>query len=335
MNKLAFTFLLGAFLSCTSKTEHAKLTFLLKGNESFEENDLDKANYYYKEAILTDSTYVDAYLNNALVLEAKGELYGAIEMYDAVLALNPEDENALYKRANLYLDVDQYYRALDDLKGLGKSWEDSAKLYFTKGLINTRLKRYDVAIQEFRNSLKKNAEQAQSLINIGNVFYYKNELDSATQYLNKGLELDPSEANGLNTLGLVATRKKEFDDALVFFNKALDLDANNGWYINNKGFVFIQLSQLDSASYLINKSMKLDPYNAWVYRNKGLIEIERGNLSNGIKMFEKAYKMDKSIDHLTLDLANAYHQFGDDVKACEILNLLAEADSSAFSDYCS
>jgi len=336
MNKLAFTILLGAFLSCTSKTEHAKLTFLLKGNESFAENDLEKANYYYKEAILTDSTYVDAYLNNALVLEAKGELYGAIEMYDAVLNMNPANENALYKRANLYLDVDQYYRALDDLKVLEKSWQDSANLYFTKGLVNTRLKRYDVAIQEFRNSLVKDAEQAQALINIGNVFYYKGELDSASFYLKKGLELDPKEANGLNTLGLIATKKNDYTKAIALFDKALKPDKKNAWYLNNKGFAYLKLGKLDSAEYLINTSLKADPYNAWVYRNKGLIELEKNNSPKAVKMLEKAYKMDKTIDNITIDLANAYFKAGEKDKSCNLLksiNLTTEV-SVLHQKYC-
>ncbi len=319
MRKLAIICLFGVIYSCTSKTEHAKLTFLLKGNEAFEKGNLDKAVFYYNEAILTDSTFVDAYFNNALVLEAKGELYGAIEMYDAVLNMNPANENALYKRANLYLDVDQYYRALDDLKVLEKSWQDSAKLYFTKGLVNTRLKRYDVAIEEFKHSLLADANQAQVLINIGNVFYYNEELDSAVSYLKKGLALNPNEANGFNTLGLISTGRKAYNEALNWFNKALAIDAKNAWCLNNKGFVFIQLNQLDSASYLINESMKLDPYNAWVYRNKGLLEIEKANLPKAVKLLEKAYKMDKTIDNLALDLAIAYQQNGDKTKACPLL----------------
>ncbi len=336
MNKLAFTILLGVFLSCTSKTEHAKLTFLLKGNESFAENDLEKANFYYKEAILTDSTYVDAYLNNALVLEAKGELYGAIEMYDAILILHPVNQDALYKRANLYLDVDQYYRSLDDLKQLDKSWQDSAKLYFTKGLVNTKLNRYDVAILEFKHSISIEESQPQAYINIGNVFYYKNELDSAVVYLSQGLELDPTEANGLNTLGLISTKKRQYQEAVVYFDKALVLDSKNPWYINNKGFALIQLNQLDSAAILINESMKIDPYNAWVYRNKGLLELKKDNLPKGIKLLERAYKMDKSIDHLGIDLASAYFKAGEKEKSCILLksiNLTTEV-SILHQKYC-
>ncbi len=329
MNKLAFTILLGVFFSCTSKNEHAKLTFLLKGNESLAENDLEKANYYYNEAILTDSTYIDAYMNNALVFEAKGELYDAIEMYDQILILNPTNDHALYKRANLYLDVDQYYRALDDLKGLSNSWKDSAKLYFTKGLVQTKLKRYNDAIQEFQRSLVVNGNQAQAYINIGNVYYYKNELDSASSYLKKGLELDASEVNGFNTLGLIATKQKAYDTALINFNKVLTLDDKNAWSLNNKAYVFIETNELDSASYLINESMKLDPYNAWVYRNKGLLEIKKHNDDKALKYLQKAYKMDQSIDSIIADLALAYSLNGQHIEACSLVSSDADETKKA------
>jgi tetratricopeptide (TPR) repeat protein len=336
MNKLAIFCLLGLFLSCTGKTEHAKLAFLLKGNEAYENENLDKAIFYYKEAILADSTYVDAYLNNAIVLKAKGEYYGAIEMYDAVLEMNPRNEGALFNRANLYLDVDQYYRALDDLDALNKHWQDSSILYFTKGLVNTRLKRYDVAIREFKHSLQLYKNQPQALINIGNVFYYKEELDSAAIYLSRGLALDNTQANGFNTLGLISTRRKVYNEAINWFNKALAIDNQNAWYLNNKGFAFIKLEKFDSAKYLINTSMKLDPYNAWVYRNKGLLELQKNNLHKAINLLDKAYKMDNGIDNLPIDLVNAYIRIGDNKKACEILVTLkpTKTVSQLKDDYC-
>ncbi len=308
------------FISCTSKTEHAKLTFLLKGNESFEEGSLDKAIFYYKEAILTDSTFIDAYQNSAIALVAKGEYYEAIEMYDALLKIDPSNENTLFKRASLYLEVDQYYRALDDLIGLDKIWKDSSKLYFTKGLINTKLMRFDNAIKEFKHSLAIEQNQPQALINIGNVYYHKNELDSAKTYLYKGLELDSLEANGYNTLSLVAIKKEEYTKAIELLNKALSIDKNNAWCLNNKGFAYLKLERLDSARYLINQSMKLDPYNAWVYRNKGLLELQKNNVQKATKLLAKAYKMDKNIDHIAIDLAKAYIQSGKTTEACEILN---------------
>ncbi len=312
---------IGLLLSaCTSKTEHAKLTFLLKGNESFEEGNLDKAIYYYNEAILADSTYVDAYLNNAIVLETKGDVYGAIEMYDKLLEINRLDERFQFKRANLYLDVDQYYRALDDLDALDKTWDDSSSLYFTKGLVNTKLKKFDVAIKEFQHSLQLNTNQPQALINIGNVFYHKGELDSASYYLNKGLELDNTEANGYNTLSLISIKKEMYNEAIELLNKALIIDKNNAWYLNNKGYAYLKRGNLDSAEYLINTSLKSDPYNAWVYRNKGLLELEKNNLPKAIKMLAKAYKMDKTIDNLVIDLANAYIKSDNTAEACKILS---------------
>ncbi len=321
---LAISIVFSVF-ACTSKTEHAKLTFLLKGNESFEEGNLEKASYYYKEAILTDSTYVDAYLNNALVLVAKGKYYDAIEMYDALLAMNPMNEDVLFKRANLYLDVDQYYRALDDLDILNKTWVDSADLYFTKGLVNTKLKRYLKAVEEFKHSLALAQHQPQAYINIGNVFYYQNELDSSIFYINKGLSLDSLEVNGLNTLGLIATKKGNFNDAIILFNNALKVDKKNGWFVNNKAFAFLQLGQFDSAAYLINESMKMDPYNAWVYRNKGLLELGKNNIPRAVQLLTKAYKMDSSIDNIINDLASAYQLNNELDKACKLINRVKNA----------
>lgn len=305
--------------SCTSKKEHAKLTFLIKGNESFEEGNLDQAIFYYNEAILADSTFVDAYLNNALVFETKGMYYEAIAMYDAIIGMDPQNDNALFKRANLYLDVNQYYRSLDDLNALSKTWKDSSILYFSKGLVNTRLEKYTEAIIDFKRAVSLEPNNPKAIINIGNVFYHTHQLDSAEYYLKQGLILDAAEANGYNTLSLIAIARQDYQQSLDQIDKALALAENNAWYLNNKGYVYLKMDKLDSAEYLINTSLKSDPYNAWVYRNKGLLELKKNNLTKAVKLLAKAYKMDKSIHHLAIDLADAYYQSGDTSKACEII----------------
>ena len=320
---LALPFLV--LLGCTSKTEHAKLTFLLKGNKALEKGNLEKAHFFYNEAIKTDSTFIDAYLNNALVLQQQGKLYDAVTMYDAVLELVPQDMPTLYKRANLYLELDQYYRALDDAKALLPDWVDSANVYFVQGLAYTRLHNYAKALQAFKTSLTKDPSLAEAYVNMGNVFYYAHQPDSAKIYLNKGLTINKNQPNAYNTLGLLALQQGNNELAIHYFDEALQLASGNAWYLNNKGYAYLQLHRLDSAEYLINTSMKLDPYNAWVYRNKGLLEKDKGNNSNMLKYLKKAYQLDKGVDNLMTDLAEAYFLNGLNTKACEMLEQLPDS----------
>jgi len=154
MRKIFIFIGLTFFLGCAGKREHSRQNFLLKGNLAFEKGQFEQALHYYNEAIGVDSTFTTAYYNKALTLVEMDKPYEAIDTYDDLIQIDPKYSRALYNRANLYLDVNQYFSALEDLEALNEVWKDSALLYFTKGLVNTKLKRYNKAIDEFRHSVE-------------------------------------------------------------------------------------------------------------------------------------------------------------------------------------
>ncbi|HHL52461.1 MAG TPA: tetratricopeptide repeat protein, partial [Flammeovirgaceae bacterium] len=119
---------------CSSK-EADKLRFLERGNQAYEKKDYDKALFFYKEALLKDSAFAEAWNNKGLALMQLQRYDAAIEAFNRALASKPGYGEALLNNIKANLAVRQYFAALELTDRLDRVWPDSGIVAFTRGLV--------------------------------------------------------------------------------------------------------------------------------------------------------------------------------------------------------
>ena len=312
-------FSLLVLLSCTDKKDIDKLKFLKKGNLAYADNNLPEAIRFYNEAIAKDSVFVDAWNNRGLVQMKQAKYDEAIYSFDRAVEYKPDYGEALLNNARANLAVHQHYAALAQLTILEKVWPDTNLLYFTRGLIHAEMGQTDTALADFLMARTSDSTNAETLVNIANIYYHRHRSDSAIKYLQEALKLEANQPQAYNILAMVYTYQEQFKDALQAINTAVSLDKHDAYFVNNKGFILLRQGQLVEAEENIIQSMKMDPYNGWVYRNLGLLRYEQENYAEAARLLKKALDIDNSIDHIYLDLAYSYKQLGEHDNACELL----------------
>jgi FimV-like protein len=327
MRKAVFLSLI-VILSCSDKKDIDKLNLLTKGNKAYANNDLKEARRFYDEAITKDSAFVDAWNNKGLVQMKQGLYDEAIYSFDRAVEYKPGYGEALLNNARANLAVHQHFAALEQLAALKEIWPDTSVLFFTMGLIHSEMGENDTALDDFIKAQKADSTNAEILVNMANIYYHEHQSDSAIKYLEKALEIEAEQPHAYNILAMVYAYQKRYEDALEKVNKAVSLAKHDPYFVNNKGFILLKLDSLVEAEETIVQSMKMDPYNGWVYRNLGLLRYMEKNYPESVRLLLKALGIDSDIDDIYLDLAKAYHDMGDDQKACEVLNV-APADDEA------
>ena len=78
----------------------------------------------------------------------------------------------------------------------------------------------ELARKAFEASLKIEKKNAQTLNNLGYLFYTQNEYDKALERLKKAAELAPNDTRILNNLALTQSQMGKFDDAFKNFVRA-------------------------------------------------------------------------------------------------------------------
>ncbi len=306
-------------IGCGRRNDADKLRFLEKGNKAYTNNDLSEAIRFYEEALIKDSTFVDAWNNKGLALTKQAKFDDAIYCFNQALFYKPNYGEALLNNARANLEVHQHFAALEDLSELNKLWPDTSIVYFTKGLIHADMGEEEIALLDFRKAFIKDRTNAETMVNIANIYYHMQKPDSSVIYLQKALKLDAKQPQAYNILAMVYAYKAEYDDALMYITTAISYDNDDAYFINNKGFILLKLMRLEEAEEDIIQSMKMDPYNGWVYRNLGLVRYAQGNLSEAVRLIDKALSMDNSIDNIYHDLAVVYKELGELDKACDLL----------------
>lgn len=310
--------LLGSFIifSCTDQKEHRKQQFLLKGHEAYKKKNFPSAIHYFEEAVTIDSCYAPALNNMATVYYEQGRLDQALHLYERAINCDPSFYQARLNLSNTLYDLKQYYRGVDVLTKQLEQTPDSSDIRFALGLHLTKLREYDSAINSFETVRSAEAGNAEVLVNLGTLHYYKENYPETRDLLQKAIAIDPEEPEAYNTLALVAAAEKEYEKALSYIDQALEIDEEPH-YLNNKGYILIKMGKLQQATEIINESIVIDPLNAWAFRNKAIIMLEQERPDEAIELLKRAEKLDDWVEDINYYFGQAWFMKGDREEACK------------------
>ena len=313
--RLLFVLAVCALVAC-ERAEERRDRFFHMGNKALANENYEEAINLYDQSIKEDADYIGA-LNNRGV--AKMELdhpYDAILDYNQAIARDQNFKDALFNRAYAYEAIGQFQNALDDMEAIELLSPDSSFVFFYKGLVLTKMKRYDLAFQAFITSDKLLPDNPETLINIATIHYLTGNLSASDALIDKVLGLEPKNANAFNLLSLIALKSTQLQRALVEINRALDEVPGEPYFLNNRGYVYLQMDSLERALEDINRSIVLSPENGWAYRNKGIYFLAKGEYQRAIDLFERAIRTADFIDELYYYKGLAHQQAGDLNQAC-------------------
>lgn len=316
MTRLISSLCLFFAFSCSDNKEARLQQFLLKGNLATKQRSFDQAAYYFGEAIRVEPCYADAWNNLGTVYFEQGRFELAMEKYSKAIECQPGFLNALLNRANTAYELKEYYKAIEDLDRVAAIKPDTALVYFTKGLVFTKMRKFDNALDAFAKSIQLDPTNIDHKVNHAIVHFYRKDFDLAKLELEKLAKVKKDEPNIYNTLSLIETEQGNYQEALEMVNKAILLDPKQSYFLNNRGFIFLSLKEMEKAEADINESISADPYNAWAYRNKGVFYLMKGDYPSAERLLKQSLDMDNFVDKIYFYLGMAYLKDGKTALAC-------------------
>jgi tetratricopeptide (TPR) repeat protein len=162
----------------------------------------------------------------------------------------------LYERVKRYDDME---KPLDAAEKLSETKPDKETVYFMRGAMYERLKKFDASEAEFR----------------------------------KVLELDPDSASALNYLGyMLADRNVRLDEAQKMISRALELDPDNGAYLDSLGWVYFRLNRLDDAEHALVRALSKSGVgqDPTVHDHLGDVYLKLGKTKDAITQWQASVK---------------------------------------------
>lgn len=224
----------------------------------YKQGETDRALEAYNAIIALRPEEKDAYYLRGVILTEKGSLEEALSDFDKAIALNTKDYNRL-------IDI---YCVLNDngYKESGQAYLQAAMENGTKDMTNYEKGRISYYLEDYenaRNYLEKarDAGGYEAVLFLGKTYETLGDNNYAVSVYNTYLSSGEANPQVLNQLGLCKMQMKDYEGALEAFQTAMKIEDNGMMQVLklNEIVAYERLEEYKQASVLLNAYLKTYP----------------------------------------------------------------------------
>jgi len=153
--------------------------------------------------------------NNAADMISVGEYEAAKSLLDKGMKKAPLFFPYLYNTGLCCLHLRDFNRSLIYLNKAKNLLPEFSRTYLQLGYTYQLMAKDDRAIEQFREALRVNLYEFESLILIGDIYYNRNQVGMAEKYYRASLSMDPAYANGLIGLAKIQFFRREYASTII------------------------------------------------------------------------------------------------------------------------
>ena len=170
------------------------------------------------------------------------------------------------------------------------------------------LKKYDRALDVYKEITKINETLNIPYIGASNVYIVQKKIEQAAEILKEGLDKIPSDFEITYALANVYFIGKKYEKALANYLNILPKKRNHPDLHNRIGLCYENLSQLDNAKMSYLKALDINPNFTDALCNYGNLERSLGNMELAQQIFEKTLNLNPYIHevHRYLSIIKKY-----------------------------
>ncbi|HAR36980.1 MAG TPA: hypothetical protein DCR87_08830 [Acidobacteria bacterium] len=170
---------------------------------------------------------------------------------------------------------------------------DQGNQFFQEG-------KYDTALAMFEQFYEKNPSAYQILLNIGDCYREKGEIDKALEYYNQVIEKAKGDmamgvnmtAKALAAIGLVYLKQDNLEEAAKYFKQSVDTAPQDEVVAFNVGEVFFTNQKLDEAERYFKMASGIKPDWPEPYLKLGYVALNKNDMAAAVEYFEKFLKLE-------------------------------------------
>ncbi len=230
------------------------------GRQYFTIKEYKKANAAFDFAIISDDTFIGAYLEKGKVLEKQQKYTEAIEQYKITMALDDPTSFALLRI----------------------------------GYCHEKLKNDDLAVQFFEKTINEDPLLDKGWIAITRFYLKKQNYQKALYYINKAINIDSENVLYWKLFSQINHRLNFLEEAERGYKNTLELGNYELDTWLNRSDILIQLGEYEAAVYNLLQAIEFYPENAEIEFRLGglyfkLLQSEKGryHLKNGMRLNEE------------------------------------------------
>ena len=138
-----------------------------------------------------------------------GDVDAALEDYNAALAINPDYALAIWDKALIEMDMEEFESALEGLnRVLELSPYSAAIVYKDMGNLYYKLEEWEKSLESFNKSLELDPYYTYAYKGRGSLYTVLNRFDEAEADLNKALEYAPDDRDAMQRMEFLKKKRQ-------------------------------------------------------------------------------------------------------------------------------
>jgi tetratricopeptide (TPR) repeat protein len=254
----------------------------------------DKAMEGYSAAIKANPKASLAFLGRGVLLAVRKRAYDrAIEDFDKVLVLEPDNVEALVSRGDAFSQLGDAGRAMADLNRAVALAPNSPIVLLTRGQTESRRNNLAGAVRDYEAALKLDPRNADALTNLAAVHSLQGKFQDAVRDLDQAIAIQSTNPLAYYNRGYVYFALKGYAKAIDDYSSAIRLEPQFGLAYNNRGLTrAIVGTDLVQALGDTDEALKLLPLSLDVRDTRGFVYLKLGDPALALNEYNAALTID-------------------------------------------
>ncbi|XP_072485861.1 tetratricopeptide repeat protein 6 isoform X3 [Notamacropus eugenii] len=262
-------------------------------------------------AVSMDKACFLAFYNRAICYSKIKEFFMALKDYGIVLLLNVGDDikaKTLINRGLIYTELKMTANALEDFREAVQINKNDANLFLAAGICHHRMGEFEEAVYSFTRVIELNPFFVDAYVGRGNSYmeYGHKEADKQAQKeFIKALHFNPAYSKARISLGYNLQALGKFQKAWNHFTICMDIDLGNCQAYEGRAVVCLQMGDNFAAIQDINAAVKIST-SAEFLTNRGVIHEFMGERHIAMKDYQTALTINPEYSLAYFNAGNIY-----------------------------
>lgn len=240
--------------------------------------------------------FLPTIIDLAIFSAENGYLDEAEVIFKQLKKLNIENKTIFYNLGLIYCHKKNYLEAINEFDAVLNIDPNDVSTLINKGSILNDLGYFNNALEVLEKAISISPSIAQAWSNIGIAYNKLGFTDSALNAYNKAIELKPNYAEAYFNKGIALRAINQYSAAIECFEKAHLINPSYAEAWLNKGNTLFDIAEFKLADLCYEKSISLRPNYSEAWFNKGNLFFKLKNYELAIKYYEKAVVINPKID---------------------------------------
>ena len=245
----------------------------------------------YKKAAELDSNRAEYFSAVGDLLFENKDINGSAIWLQKAISKDPKEPKAHLKIAKLFLYIQEYKKALEQINLVQRQNIYDPETYFLEGMIYKEMKDTARAISSFQTALEQTPDYQPAVVQLG-LLYSARKDPLAIKYLDKAYNIDSTDVFPIFARGVFYQDNKDYENAKLQYKKCI---IKNTHYIDayfNLASIYMEEDSVEKAFRQYDIVTKLQPDNPTAYFNRGICNEIQKRLKEAVVDYRRALLLD-------------------------------------------